>query len=252
MHLVVRSKLHCSSPHLIQLALVLHKSLKKNCLIYHSQCSVVSSFAYFFLLLFENDWDISSVSRLHSLTCKWLATSVLFPELLSFMLTHGCNLFIQTVFKWFSAAEKLFLWHQSTRNCTMSLQGQGVSVYHNYYPLFVSVLLTRCWVSPGKCIQTVLSALSDMSSDTRAALPTVHVCSIFPAQALVFSCSVTEHKGRGSPRSWVLLPAGVELPSLALQGLILLPSSVASHTLLCHPQLLDSRRGQVVPTPRLY
>lgn len=86
------------------------------------------------------------------------------------MLTHGCNLFIQTVFKWFSAAGKLFLWHQSTRNCTVSLQGQRVSVYHNYYPLFVSVLLTLCWVSLGKQSQTAPTALSDVSADTRAAL----------------------------------------------------------------------------------
>lgn len=104
------------------------------------------------------------------LTCKSLAASVLFPELLSFMLTHECNLFIQTVLKWFSAAKKLFLWHQSTRNCTVSLQGQGVSFYHNYYPLFVSVLLTLCWVGLGKHIQTAPSVFSHMSTDTRAAL----------------------------------------------------------------------------------
>lgn len=52
----------------------------------------------------------------------------------------------------------------------MSLQGQGVSVYHNYYPLFVSVLLTPCWVSLGKHIQTAPTVLSDMSTDTQAAL----------------------------------------------------------------------------------
>lgn len=91
------------------------------------------------------------------------------------MLTHECNLFIQTVFKWFSAAKKLFLWHQSTRNCTISLQGQRASVYHNYYPLFVSVLLTLCRVSVGKHIQTALTALCNVSTDTRAAL-SQHAC----------------------------------------------------------------------------
>lgn len=54
--------------------------------------------------------------------------------------------------------------------------------------------------------------------------PSVNVCSIFPAQALVFSWYVTEHKGSGSPQCWAVLPAGVELLSLALWRLILLPS----------------------------
>lgn len=62
--------------------------------------------------------------------------------------------------------KSFLLKHQSTRNCTMSLQGQGVSVYNNYYPLFVSVLLTPCWVSLVKHIQTAPTALSDI----RAAL----------------------------------------------------------------------------------
>lgn len=198
-----------------------------------------------------NDWDIS-MSRLPSLTCKSLATSVLFPELLSFMLTHGCNLFIQTVFKWFSATKKSFFSNTSQQETVLCpCRGKGCQ----FIIIIIPYLLVCSWHHAGWVLASTsrLLPLCCLTCPLTHKQPSssLHVSSIFPAQAFVFSCYVTEHKGSGSPQCWVVLPAGVQLFSLALQRLILLPSSVASHP-LCHPLLLDSRRRQVVPTSRLY
>lgn len=144
------------------------------------------------------------------------------------MLTHGCNLFIQTVFKWFSAAKKSFFSNTSRQETALyPCRGKGCQ----FITIIIPYLLVCSWHRAGWVLASTsrllpLRCLTCPLTHEQPS-PSMSVCSIFPAQALVFSCCVTEHKGSGSPQHWVVLPAGVELLSLALHGLILLPSSVA-------------------------
>lgn len=195
----------------------------------------------FFLLTLDRAWlrHLQLVQTTLLLTCKWIATSMLSPELLSFMLTHGCNLFIQAIFKWFSAATKLFLWHQSDRNCNVSLQ-RGVQ--------FISSILLYLSVCSWHCAGHVLASTSRLLPLLRLTRPltrkqlsvNIHVYNFISAQALVFSCCVTDHKDSGSPRHWIGFPSRMELLKMSVQRLIWPPSSVPWSNMcapLSHPSI---------------
>lgn len=130
--------------------------------------------------------------------------------------------------KWLSAATKLFFFFflTSVRQKLQCVPAGRVQFILSILP-YLSVCSWRC---AGQVLAST-SRLLPLLRLTCLLTPkhpssNMHVYNLFSAQALIFSCYMTERKGSGSPPHWIGLPSRTELLKVSLQRWILPPSSV--------------------------